>query len=78
MKEDKDELFDLADIPEYQNVKELLSEKLMENLYGQDLNLLKNGKLAGLPPKKYDFNASLADGNKLFQGRDMLLQRGIR
>ena len=28
--------------------------------------------------KKYDFSASLQDGNKLFQGRDMLLQRGYR
>lgn len=78
IKEDPDELHDLADDPKYQEIKAELTEKLIENLYGQDLALIKDGKLCGLPAAAYDFNASLADGNKLFQGRDMLLQRGIR
>lgn len=78
IKDDPDELYDLADNPDYQEIKEQLTEQLISNLYGQDLQLVKEGKLVGLPAKKYDFNASLADGNKLFQGRDMLLQRGIR
>lgn len=76
--EDPDELKDLAGQAEYKEIQEELTEKLVENLYGQDLELVKEGKLEGLPAKSYDFNASLADGNKLFQGRDMLLQRGIR
>ena len=78
IKNDPDELVDLAGHPEYKEIQEYLTERLIENLYGQDKLLVKDGKLVGLPAKKYDFNASLADGNKLFQGRDMLLQRGIR
>ncbi|WP_367569016.1 sulfatase-like hydrolase/transferase [Lacrimispora sp.] len=78
VKNDPYELFDLSEKEEYQEIKAQLIEKLIDNLYGQDLELIKDGRLVGLPFKKYDFNASLADGNKLFQGRDMLLQRGLR
>lgn len=76
--EDPDELLDLADRPEYAGILKELTEKLTGHLYGADLELVKDGRLVGLPQKTYDFSASLQDGNKLFQGRDMLLQRGIR
>ena len=72
------ELTDVAGDPAYTKDLEELTEKLISHLYGSDEKLLENGKLKGLPQKKYDFSASLQDGNKLFQGRDMLLQRGIR
>ncbi len=78
IKEDPDELNDLANKEEYKDMKEKLTRQLIDELYGKDLELVQNGELVGLPPKTYDFNASIADGNKLFQGRDMLLQRGIR
>lgn len=78
LKEDPDELHDLADKPDYANVLEELTEKLISHLYGSDISFITENKLTGLPQKIYDFSASLQDGNKLFQGRDMLLQRGIR
>ncbi|NMA67592.1 MAG: sulfatase-like hydrolase/transferase [Clostridiaceae bacterium] len=78
LSKDPDELVDRANDPEYAEQKEKLTQLLIENLYGEDINFVRDGKLVGLPPKKYDFKASLQDGNKLFQGRDMLLQRGLR
>ena len=78
LENDPKELVDLSDETEYTNIKKKLTEKLIENLYGKDLQLLKDGKLIGLPQKKYDFNAALQDPDKLFKGRDMLLQRGLR
>ena len=78
LEKDPMELTDVAGDPAYTKDLEELTEKLISHLYGSDEKLLENGKLKGLPQKKYDFSASLQDGNKLFQGRDMLLQRGIR
>lgn len=78
LKEDPQEQIDLAQNAEYREILEWLTDKLKTQLYGSDLNLVENGQLKGLPQKEYDFTASLRDGNKLFQGRDMLLQRGIR
>ncbi|MDE6929353.1 MAG: sulfatase-like hydrolase/transferase [Lachnospiraceae bacterium] len=78
LEKDPMELTDVAGDPAYARDLEELTEKLISHLYGSDESFLENGKLKGLPQKKYDFSASLQDGNKLFQGRDMLLQRGIR
>jgi len=75
---DPHEMHDLADDVAYQGIRDELTGLLIENLYGSDLSVLKNGLLVGYPAKDYAFYASLQDGNKLFQGRDMLLQRGIR
>lgn len=76
--EDPNELVNVAGRLEYEGIRRILTEKLVSHLYGADLDLIKDGELVGLPQKIYDFSASLQDGNKLFQGRDMLLQRGIR
>ena len=78
LKNDPMELHDVVSDPKYKAEKERLEALLIENLYGSDLAFVKDGKLVGLPAKHYDFSASLQDGSKLFQGRDMLLQRGIR
>ena len=78
LEKDPNELKDVAGEPSYRADLEYLQEKLISHLYGSDCSLMEDGKLKGLPQKKYDFSASLQDGNKLFQGRDMLLQRGIR
>lgn len=76
--EDPNELHDLADDPSCAKRLEEMTQQLIGHLYGSDTAFIKDGRLVGLPQKKYDFFASLQDGNKLFQGRDMLLQRGIR
>lgn len=78
LKEDPRECKDLAEDPAYSQILESLTHTLRSHFYGSDLKLIEENKLKGLPQKKYDFAASLQDGNKLFQGRDMLLQRGIR
>ena len=76
--EDPFEIHDLSHDPNYSNIKNELECLLIENLYGNDLTALKQGRLNGLPHKEYNCTASRYDGIKLFQGRDMLLQRGIR
>ena len=78
LEKDPNELKDVSGDSAYTDCLNDLKSKLIKKLYGSDLFLLKDGKLEGLPQKKYDFSASLQDGNKLFQGRDMLLQRGYR
>lgn len=78
LRKDPGELVDVASDPAYANVLDALTDKLAEEMYGSDLAFLEGKQLIGLPQKAYDFSASLQDGNKLFQGRDMLLQRGIR
>ena len=75
---DPNELVDVSEDLEYKEILEDLLLKLKDNLYGSDLSCISNGKLVGRVDKTYDFSASLQDGDKLFQGRDMLLQRGIR
>ena len=75
---DPNELEDVSDNPEYACEKQKLLQLLTENLYGDDLAFVQNGRLVGLPAKNYEYLASLQDGNKLFQGRDLLLQRGLR
>lgn len=78
LKNDPFELNDLIDDPSYSAQIEEFKHFLIKHLYGKDLDLVKDGKLVGYPSKHYDFIASLQDGSKLFQGRDMLLQRGLR
>ncbi len=78
LKDDSEELDDVSDNPEYADVRADLTEKLISNLYGSDLEFIRDGKLVGLPQKKYDFYKALQDPDKLFRGRDMLLQRGLR
>ncbi|GEM_PF-365806 len=76
--EDPKELVDLAGKPKFKDVQEFLTKILVSRLYGEDERFVKDGKLVGLPQKEYDFYATLQDPDKLFKGRDMLLQRGLR
>ncbi|MDY4611122.1 MAG: sulfatase-like hydrolase/transferase [Sphaerochaetaceae bacterium] len=78
LKHDPMELNDLADDPACRDTRDCLAQKLIEHLYGSDVCFVKEGELVGLPQKKYDFYATLQDSGKLFKGRDMLLQRGLR
>lgn len=75
---DPGELHNVINDPAYEKVRKELETLLIQNLYGGDERFVKDGKLVGLPKKDYAYFASLQDNNKLFQGRDMLLQRGIR
>lgn len=76
--DDPHELFDIAEKPENKEVLIQLKNELVSRLYGGDLEWIQNNDLVGLPPKEYSLRGAVNDGNKLYQGRDMLLQRGIR
>ncbi len=78
LKKDPQEMQDVSTDEDYQNIFIDLKVKLTSRLYGSDCPLSQNGKLVGLPNKRYDFSSSLQDSAKLFHSRDMLLQRGIR
>ena len=75
---DPHELHDISKETTSQEIMQKLKQLLIDNLYGKDLDIIENGELVGLPGKDYTHYAAIQDGNKLFQGRDMLLQRGIR
>ena len=53
LQNDPDEMQNLADDSTHASVREQLLHKLMEELYGEDLNWVKDGKLVGLPDKEY-------------------------
>ncbi len=60
---------DLADEPDFAEVRERLSQTLVEAMYGDDKHLIKDGKLIGAP------EADRADKIPAF---NMLYQRGWR
>jgi arylsulfatase A-like enzyme len=76
--DDPHELHDLAKEPENRQKIAELKDEIIPRLYGGDLKWIKNKDLVGLPPKVYSLKSAVNDGGKLYQGRDMLLQRGIR
>lgn len=78
IREDPFELRDLIADPAYAEQIAQMKALLADHLYGEDVSLIQDGEFVGLPHKKYDFTQSCLDGSKLFQGRDLLLQRGIR
>lgn len=47
MEEDREELHDLAEKPEYGSVRERLESELVKHFYGGDLKWVKDGKLVG-------------------------------
>ncbi|MCH3918235.1 MAG: sulfatase-like hydrolase/transferase [Spirochaetia bacterium] len=75
---DPNEMHDLIAEPAYRQIILELKDQLKAKLHGKDSDWIKNGKFVGLPSKDYQFISSLKDNNKLFRGRDMKLQRGIR
>ena len=54
LQEDPDETHNLAESPAHTETKERLTQKLIENLYGSDLEWLKNNNIVGLPDKQYE------------------------
>ena len=51
--EDPNEMQNLAEDSGHTPVRAELTQKLIDHLYGDDLNWIKNGKLVGLPEKEY-------------------------
>lgn len=68
VEEDPREIRNLSDDPGHEECCYRLAEILMKNLYGQDLEWIRNGKLVGLPEPKF----TPSDQRKLTG------QRGIR
>lgn len=52
LEKDPMELTDLSRSPAHGDVKEELTRKLIDNLYGADLEWIENGRLKGLPEKE--------------------------
>ena len=65
---DPRECNDLADEAGCEDVRERLTQFLVDNLYGEDLEWLKDGRLVGLPERDY----------KGVGNRNMRNQRGLR
>lgn len=66
--EDPAEMHDLSDNPKYNDKKEELIKLLIENMYGGDVEWVKNGKLVGVPDIEY----------KVQPNRGLTGQRGLR
>jgi arylsulfatase A-like enzyme len=54
LQEDPDERHNLAGDPSYRVVCEEMVAKLLDHLYGEDLQWVDNGKLVGLPDQKFE------------------------
>lgn len=54
LKDDPHELHNLAKDPDYAAVFDDLTDQLVDNLYGNDLNWLENGRLKGLTDKRFE------------------------
>ena len=52
MKNDRDELHDCADLPEYREVRQILEKELAARMYGGDCSWIREGKLVGTPYEK--------------------------
>ena len=68
LNDDPCELTDLAGKPDLAEVHAWLGSRLIENLYGSDLNWITDGRLTGLPDKEYSPPSA----------RDLYAQRGWR
>ncbi len=53
LQEDPKEMVNLADSPEHAAILSGLKEKLIGELYGEDVEWVKNGELVGLPNRSY-------------------------
>ena len=68
LREDPQELRDLADAPECGEVRERLEALLLDNLYGSDLEWVEDGRLVGVPDRPFAPSPS----------RNLAAQRGWR
>jgi hypothetical protein len=66
--EDPFEMCNVAEGSDYKHIVDGLVEKLIQNLYAEDLEWVENGELVGLPDKEYVFRPN----------RDLTAQRGLR
>jgi hypothetical protein len=75
--EDSLEMNDLANDPLYKEVLRELTERLMSRFYGQDLQWVKEGELAGRHDQPFEFKPVQPNCGVL-KNRDLLIQRGLR
>ena len=68
LESDPQEMKGLAGDPRLAEVRERLTDLLVENLYGEDLAWVRDGKLVGAPDKSFE----------PFPSRDLCRQRGLR
>ena len=53
LQEDPDERVDLADSQEHAAIRADLTDRLIAELYGSDVQWVENGQLVGLPDRPY-------------------------
>ena len=53
LEKDPQEMTDLSEIPKYADVRERLTDLLIQNLYGRDLEWVQDGRLVGEPDKTF-------------------------
>ena len=68
LEKDPQEMYNLSDFPTYADVRERLTDLLIQNLYGRDLDWVKDGRLVGEPDKLFVSSPN----------RDLAGQRGWR
>ena len=49
LEKDPQEMYDLSEFPRYADVRERLTNLLIQNLYGRDLEWVQDGRLVGEP-----------------------------
>ncbi len=77
MEKDPNELKDVSDAPEYREVRNDLTQKLVSELYGGDTKWVSDGKLVGLPDKPFKFRP-VQENCGVLKHREFFNQRGIR
>ena len=73
--QDPNELTDIANDPKILNHRKHLEKSLIDRLYGEDLNFVKNFELVGTPATIQSLSS--ANGLGLSDERDLLAQRGV-
>jgi arylsulfatase A-like enzyme len=53
LEKDSQEMYDLSEFPKYADERERLTDLLIQNLYGRDLEWVKDGRLVGEPDKAF-------------------------
>ena len=53
MEKDPNEMCDVANRPGYADAQAHLTELMVQNLHGRDLEWVSDGKLVGMPDKEY-------------------------
>lgn len=64
IKDDPNEKVDLSEDPNYKDIKDQLQSNLVDELYGSDIDWLKDGKLVGVDDLKFEEKADYAMYNQ--------------